>query len=124
MRLSGVALDLDPGGELDARVDAGGEDLEDQVAEAVLPVLDPGVAGAHVQPVFEALLVAEALGRDHHQPMSEVADWRGVLVAEGLLDQVGGPASGRPVDRQGVDHAASSAARSAQTVSDLKLAGP
>ena len=60
-----MPLHLDPGGELHAGIDPRSQDLEDQVSEAVPAILDPGVAGTHLEPVVDPSLVPESLRRDN-----------------------------------------------------------
>src|SRR5689334_23483913 len=63
----------------------------------------------------EAPLVAEPLGRDHHQTVVQVPDRLRVLVPEGLADQVRRPRSGAQLDHDST---------SAHTVIDLNAAAP
>src|SRR5690348_2458214 len=89
--------------------------MHDHVAEAVAVIVqrDPVVADLQVMP--QPPLVAEPLGRDHHQTVVQLPDRLRVLVPEGLPDQVRRPRGGAQLDHD---------ATSAHTVIDLNAAGP
>ena len=91
-----VPLDDDPGGEVDRVGDLIDGEGEDEVAEGVPLAPHLGRRRGDLQPVGDQALIAVPLGRDDHQPLAQIVDPARVVVAEVLVDEVGGPADPLP----------------------------